>query len=102
MTEPDKPPMPDMVFDRRVTSSQASYDWEAIADVLQQNPGKWALAFRQERYSLLVAVRQGKIAALRPEWGFRTISRRNTRSRPRVADIYLSYQPEHDERRPEW
>ena len=102
MTEPQDPRVPDMVFDRRVPNAQGSYDWEAIADVLKQNPGKWTLAFRQERYSLHIAIRQGKIVALRPELGFRTVTRKNSRTKPRMADIYLAYMPEHDTTRPEW
>lgn len=80
---------------------RGSYDWPGIAEVLRDNPGKWTLAFRQERYSLAVAIRNGSIVALLPDKGFRVTTRNNSRARPRVADIYLSYQPELDKHREE-
>lgn len=75
---------------------RGSYDWPTVAEVLRQNPGKWTLAFRQERYSLAVAIRNGSIRALMPDKGFRVVTRNNSRTRPRLADIYLSYQPQED------
>jgi hypothetical protein len=81
--------------------TRGSYDWPVIADVLRQNPGKWTLAFRQEKYSIAVAIRNGSIRSLLREDGFKVATRNNSRSKPRMCDIYLSYDPMLDKHREE-
>jgi hypothetical protein len=76
--------------------SKGSYDWTAIAAALRDHPQRWILTFQQERYSLVVALRNGSIAALRPALGFRTTTRRNTRTKPRLCDLYIMYDPDLD------
>ena len=77
-----------------VPDARRSYDWPAVAEMLRSNPGKWTLVLKNERASLVRAIRQGGIASLRPTDGFRVVTRNNTRETPRRCDIYMAYRPE--------
>lgn len=78
-----------------------TYDWAAIADKARKRPRKPFLVFRQDRYSLVVAIRGGDIKALRPDKGFSVETRNNTNVRvkdsPRMCDLWVIYDPDKDQ-----
>lgn len=74
------------------------YDWAEIAKKLKRRPGKWALIFERDRTSVVNAIRQGNIAAVRPDHGFEVRTANNVARPHRVCSLYLRYVPEMDER----
>ena len=70
------------------------YDWVAIAEQLRGSPLEWARVFEQDRTSLVNAIRQGGIVALRPELGFEVRTTNNTRTAPRTCSLYMRYNPD--------
>lgn len=82
---------------------QSPYDWTKIADTLRKHPGTsedpnsgWALVFEGDRTTLVTAIRNGGIAALRKEKGFEVRTANNTTGSPRTCDLWLRYVPEND------
>ena len=75
------------------------YDWSAIAEQLEANPGEWAKIFEEDRTSLATAIRIGGIKVLDPSNGFEVRTRNNTRGEPRTCTLYLRYSPEKDQRK---
>ena len=72
---------------------QGRYDWAIIAEKLKTQPGEWAKVFDEDKTSIVNAIRQGKIAVLRPEDGFQVRTANNTRSPVRTCTLYLRYNP---------
>lgn len=75
---------------------QSPYDWTKIAESLRKNPTEWALVFEGDRTTLVTAIRNGGIAALRKEKGFEVRTANNTTGSPRTCDLWLRYVPEND------
>ncbi len=73
--------------------SRAKYDWNTIAALLRERPGEWAKVFEKDRTSIVNALRQSKIMALRPEDGFEVLTRNNVRSPVRTCSLYMRYVP---------
>lgn len=71
-----------------------SYDWGKIANDLRARPMEWALIFKNDRTSLVNALRQGSITALHADLGFEIRTANNTREPIRVCDLYLRYNPD--------
>jgi len=71
-----------------------SYDWPTIADELRKRPMEWGLIFKQDRTSLVNALRQGAITALHPDLGFQIRTANNTRVPTRKCDLYLRFNPD--------
>lgn len=85
-----------LVFEEPATIG--SYNWAEIAATLRKQPGQWAKVFERDRASLAVAIRQGSIVALKPEFGFQVRTRNNDRSvEPRMCTLYLRYVAEQDQ-----
>lgn len=80
---------------------RASYDWSALAARLRARPGVWLQVFEQDRASLVVTIRAGRIAALKPEKGFSVTTRNNNKTDEfgRRCDLWIVYDPEQDEER---
>jgi len=77
-----------------------SYDWDWVSAKLRANPGRWAqLGDHPVPYSVISAVRQGKITRMRPSDGFKVRSRNihNDEEGVRVADLYLRFDEPEDE-----
>lgn len=68
-------------------------DWQAVADTLRANPGRWMKVFEGERASLATAVAIGHITCLRRQDGFIMRTANNTRTYPRTCDLYMQYNP---------
>ena len=72
----------------------SSYDWQAVSKKLRDNPGRWAqLGDHPIPMSVINAVRQGSVTALRPTDGFKVRSRAITTDDEgvRVANLFLKY-----------
>jgi hypothetical protein len=54
---------------------------------------EWALIFKNDRTSLVNALRQGSIPVLHRDLGFEIRTANNTREPVRVCDLYLRYNP---------
>lgn len=72
---------------------QGRYDWAVIAAKLEMQPGEWAKIFDEDKTSIVNAIRQGKIVALRPGLGFEVRTANNTRTPVRTCSLYLRYNP---------
>jgi len=72
------------------------YDWAAIADQLRAQPMTWAKIFDDDRTSVVNAIRQGNIQAVRPDHGFQVRTANNTRGVVRKCTLYLRYNPGND------
>lgn len=72
------------------------YDWEAVAKNLKRRPHKWARVFEKDRTSLTVALRGGRISALKPAKGFEFRTSNGTREQPRTCTLHARYVPEND------
>lgn len=73
------------------------YDWAAIAALLRTQPGEWYCVFKQDRSTVVTALRQDSIAALRSTKGFEVRSANNKpNARPRTCDLWLRYVPSKD------
>lgn len=70
-----------------------AYPWKEIAALLRKNPEKWRLIFDKDRTSLTIAIRNGHIAALRPEDGFEVRTTNNTKEPKRTCSLYMRYVP---------
>ena len=68
-------------------------NWEEVARQLRAHEGQWGLVFTQAPMSWSNLIREGKVPALRYEDGFRMKTRNNSRTPPRLCDIYLAYKP---------
>lgn len=81
----------------------SKYDWDKIARKLKRRPNKWALIYEGDSSGFAVAIRAGKVSALRPDHGFGVRTANNTsknESGPRrTCDLYLIYNPDADTRR---
>jgi hypothetical protein len=75
------------------SSKEVIYDWESIAEQLRSRPGEWAKIFDWDRTSVANAVRQGSVKALRPDDGFETRTRNNTRAPVRMCTLFMRYNP---------
>jgi hypothetical protein len=76
---------------------QRKYDWAAIAKKCKRRPGQWFLVFEQDKTTYSATIRQGGIAALKPELGFEMRTANNkTNVKPRVQDLWVRYVPEND------
>lgn len=79
--------------------NRTQYDWDQVARDLRAKPNTWAVVFEDDRLSLVTAIRNGGIAALREEKGFEVRTRGNyipDDGRPRRCDLWMRYVPEHD------
>lgn len=68
------------------------YNWEAIAAQLREKPGEWALVFERDRTTVVNAIRQGNVAAVRPADGFEVRTRNNT-IHPRQCSLFMRWNP---------
>ena len=75
------------------------YDWEAIAEKLKAEPMTWAKVFENDRASVVNAIRQGSIKAVRPEAGFQVKTAHNVRLPIRTCTLYMRYVPALDKTR---
>jgi hypothetical protein len=73
---------------------RTSYDWPVIADTLRKNPMEWALIFRNDRTSVVNAMRQGAIAPLHRDLGFEYRTANNVRLPERRCDLYVRFNPD--------
>lgn len=75
------------------------HNWEEITPLLRENPGRWLLFAEQEKVSVYNAIKGGKIKSIHPKDGYEVTSANNSplTAKPRVADLYLRYNPEADE-----
>jgi len=73
---------------------RTTYDWPAIADKLRANPMEWALIFRNDRTSVVNAMRQGAIGPLHRDLGFEYRTANNIREPERRCDLYVRWNPE--------
>jgi len=71
-----------------------AYDWEAIAATLRESPMAWALIFEWDRTSLVNAIRQNSVAAIRPSDGFEVRTRNNQREPHRMCSLYMRWNPD--------
>lgn len=71
-----------------------AYDWTKIAATLRANPMAWALIFEQDRTSLVNAIRQGNVSAIRPRDGFEVRTRNNQREPHRTCSLYMRFNPD--------
>ena len=77
--------------------SGVKYDWEKIAALLKTEPGKWARIFDKDRVSVVNAIRQGSVQAVRPDLGFQVRTTNNDRQAvPRTCTLYMRYDPDRD------
>ena len=73
------------------------YDWAAIAGQLRARPNEWLKVFDDGPLSIINAIRQAQIAALRPafrpgvESGIQVRTRNNQPGPPRTATMYLRW-----------
>lgn len=70
-----------------------AYPWTEIAALLRKNPGKWRKVFDKDRTSLTIAIRNGNIAALRPDDGFELRTSNNVKGPPRTCSLFMRYVP---------
>ena len=68
-----------------------AYPWKDIATLLRKNPGRWREVFKEDRTSLTIAIRQGSIAALKPEDGFELRTSNNKKGPPRTCTLHMRY-----------
>lgn len=73
---------------------RTKYDWPAIAERLRAKPMEWGNLFKQGPVSVVNAIRQGAVAELHPNLGFEVTTENNHREAPRLADLYIRYNPE--------
>jgi hypothetical protein len=79
--------------------SPSGFDWTAIAQALRENPEQWLKLFDSGPASVVNAIRQGSIRALRPmvlrggRGGFEVRTTENRPGPPRTATCYLRYVP---------
>lgn len=73
------------------------YDWAVIARQLQSRPNEWLKVFDDGPLSIVNAIRQAQIAALRPAFrpgeqdGVQVRTRNNKPGPPRTATMYLRW-----------
>lgn len=75
------------------------YDWDIIAEQLENKPMVWGLVFQEDRTSVANAVRQGAVARVKPIYGFETRTANNVPGPPRTCSFWLRYNPERDVRK---
>lgn len=76
--------------------TRVKYDWPLIADKLRAHPMRWAKVFDLDRTSVVNAIRQGAIAAVKPDLGFEVRTANNQRS-PRRCTLYMRYNPDKED-----
>lgn len=70
------------------------YDWTAIAEQLRASPSVWFKVFEKDRISIVTAIRQGNIKALRKTDGFEVKSSNNNKKVvPMTCSLYLRFNP---------
>ncbi len=72
---------------------QGRYDWAVIAEKLRTQPGEWAKIFDTDKTSIVNAIRQGNVKAIRPEDGFQIRTANNVRRPVRTCTLYMRYLP---------
>lgn len=81
------------------TPTGRGYDWEAVATVLRANPNQWLKVFDDGPLSVVNAIRQEQVTALRPRQagnfaGFDVRTRNNrVTDDGRVCSLYLRWVP---------
>lgn len=75
---------------------RTKYDWAGLARLARRVSPKWVLVFEEDRASLVVAINQGGIVALKPEKGFKTKTANNTKETPRTCSLWVRYDPDLD------
>lgn len=78
------------------------YDWQEIADQLQDNPGRWLRVFEEGPASIPNMIRQEQVRALRPvrrdgAAGFEVRTRNNKRTIPPTCSLYLRWVAQDEE-----
>jgi hypothetical protein len=73
---------------------QGRYDWAVIAEKLMTQPGEWAKVFDKDKTSIVNAIRQGKIRAVRRDLGFEVQTANNIRKPVRTCSLYMRYVPD--------
>lgn len=73
------------------SKGQSLYDWEAIAEYLKSNPGKWALIDDDAPRSMPGQIKRGVYAHLRPIEEWETTSRANDKGKKNRGKVYLRY-----------
>ncbi len=76
---------------------EMKYDWTAIAQRLKRKPGEWALVYSDDKQTYAVAIRSGKIAALRKSDGFESRTAGNDNIN-RTCALWVRFNPEADTR----
>lgn len=90
---PDPPVISEVSWEDPTPPRQA-YDWPAIAEKLRANPMAWALIFEEDRTSLVNAIRQNSVSAVRPRDGFEVRTRNNVREPHRTCSLYMRFNPD--------
>jgi hypothetical protein len=96
MTEESIPSV-GLKFDEPPPQRVPRYDWQAIAKKARRRQGKWYKVFEKDRVSLVVAIRNNDIKALRKSKGYEVRTANNTRTKPRTCTLWVRYNPELDE-----
>jgi len=71
-----------------------------IAAKLKTQPGEWAKVFDTDKTSIVNAIRQGNVKAIRPEDGFQIRTTNNVRRPVRTCSLYMRYVPASAEKPP--
>lgn len=97
-TKPGARRPPRLKFGEPPERRATTYDWENIAKQLRAKPGEWARVFADDRYTLVTAINNGGIAALRREKGFDTRTANNhVVDGRRHCELWMTYVPEWDQ-----
>ena len=72
---------------------ESPYKWDDIAAELRASPGEWGLVFTQGAAHLAGMIRNRDLKALHPDRGFRIRTANNTRTHPRLCDLWACYEP---------
>lgn len=88
----------EVVWESPPPIGQGRYDWGVIAEKLKTQPGEWAKIFDGDKTSIVNAIRQGNIKAVRPEDGFQVRTANNVRRPVRMCTLYMRYSPERVEK----
>jgi len=71
---------------------ETKYDWPGIAARLVRKPGEWALVYDKDKQGYAVAIRSGKIAALRKSDGFESRTANNDNI-DRTCSLWVRFNP---------
>jgi hypothetical protein len=96
MDESGDTKMSGVVWESPPLMSRNRFDWDVIANALRSEPMEWGKVFEEDRTSVVNAIRQGAVKALRPDLGFEVRTRNNVREPVRTCTLYMRYNPDKD------